>query len=146
MERGGIPVYDLVQAAQYLVKPRTDMKEFIKTMRPADLPLDVQKDYWDARAKKQRFEEKASQLWRTEDVVTVLGDMFKMIKNTMNLWVDSIEDQSDLTGAQKKLLVQLVDGLQNEIYQELIALHNKQKTPNSKVRYEEEKEDEDDEV
>jgi hypothetical protein len=130
--RGGAPLFDLAQAAGYLVKPKIDIKEFIKSVRPADLPPYLQSEFWEAQVKRQKFEENAGELWRTEKVIALYAETFKLIKDTMNLWVDSIERESGLTGEQRDKLTQLVDGLQSEMHSRLLTLQEKEeKTANS---------------
>lgn len=132
-ERANMPIYDFVQAASYLVKPRVDIAEYIRTLKPNDLPNDLQKEYWDAQLKRQTFELKSGQLWRTEDVLETFGEVFKRIKTTMQLWVENIERKQGLSADQRTLLVQMVDGLQNDIHEQLIDLAKTRSTPSSRA-------------
>lgn len=130
--RGGAPLFDLAQAAGYLVKPKIDIKQWVKSLRPADLPPYLQSEFWEAQVKRQKFEENAGELWRTEKVIALYAETFKLIKDTMNLWVDNIERESGLTNEQRDKLTQLVDGLQSEIHSRLMTLQGKEeKTANS---------------
>jgi len=129
--RGGAPLYDLAQAAAYLVKPKIDIQQWVKSLRPADLPPYLQSEFWEAQVKRQKWEENAGDLWRTEKVIALYADTFKLIKDTMNLWTDNIERKSGLTAEQRDTLTQLVDGLQDEIYQKLMTLQDRgEKTAN----------------
>lgn len=128
---GDIPLFDIAQAASYLTKPKIDVGEWVKSLRPADLPPFLQNEFWDAQNKRQKWEENAGDLWRTEKVVEVFADVFKLIKETMQLWTDSIERKEGMTGEQRKLLSQMIDGLQDELYKKLVDFSKLQKTPNS---------------
>lgn len=128
--RGGAPLFDVAQAAGYLVKPKINIQEWVKSLRPADLPPYLQSEFWEAQNKRQKYEENAGELWRTEKVIALYADTFKMIKDTMNLWVDNIERKNGMTGEQRDMLVQLVDGLQEEIHSRLLTLKDREdKTP-----------------
>jgi hypothetical protein len=95
---GDAPMFDLAQAAAFLVKPKINIGEWVKSLRPADLPPYLQSEFWDAQNKRQKWEENAGELWRTEKVIEVFADVFKHIKETMQQWQDSIERKEGLTG------------------------------------------------
>lgn len=129
--RGNSVVFDLAQAAAYLVKPKIDIKEFMKSVRPQDLPPYLQSEFWEAQVKRQKWEENAGELWRTEKVVELYAETFKLMKDTMNLWVDGLERENGLTNEQRDFLIQAVDGLQKELHQKLVGLQDRdEKTPN----------------
>lgn len=125
--------YDLKQAARYLVKPVFDAKKYIQTMKPSELPTHLQKDYWAGQLARQKYEENAGQLWRAEAVLEVLGETFKTIKFTMQLWADNLERSTGLSNEQRELLRGMVDGLQDEIYQALVEGAKARRTPSSKA-------------
>lgn len=115
---GNTPLYDFVEAASYLVKPKFDLK----TMKAKDLPPELQDTVWAARLKQQKWEEKAGQLWRTSAVLTVLGDAFMLIKNTMQLWTEDARLARTLTDDQRAALIEMVDGLQKDLHTELVGM------------------------
>jgi hypothetical protein len=127
---GDTPVFDLAQAAAYLVKPKIDIREWVKSLRPADLPPYLQSEFWDAQNKRQKWEENAGDLWRTNAVIEAFADTFKLIKETMQQWTDNIERREGLTSEQRAILMQMNDGLQDELYQKLVEFSKKRKTPN----------------
>lgn len=112
-------LYDLAEAAEYLVKPKADSKEIIKALRKEDLPPALNTAFWDAQLKRQKWEENAGQLWRTETIRSVIGGMFQTIKFTIQLWADTIERQTGLTEDQRALLNELTDELQAEMFASL---------------------------
>jgi hypothetical protein len=122
-------IYSLPVAARYLVKPVFDVQKYIANMKPTELPPQLQRDYWDSALKRQKWEENAHHLWRTEAVLEIFGEVFKRIKFSMQLWADNLERVTGLTSEQRKLLVGMVDGLQNDIYDQLVAFQQESKTP-----------------
>lgn len=122
-------VYSLPIAARYLVKPVFDVQKYLSTMKASELPNGLQKDYWDAALKRQKWEENAGHLWRTEAVLEVLGEAFKNIKFSMQLWADNLDRVTGLTEEQRKLLVGMVDGLQDELYENMVRRAQEKSTP-----------------
>lgn len=114
-------VYSLPVAVRYLVPPAISTDQFIKTMKPGDLPVAFQQSFWDAALKRQKWEENAGELWRSAKVQEVLGSTFQTIKFTIQLWTDTLERQVGLTPEQRKLLVAMTDSLQEDIYKSLLA-------------------------
>lgn len=121
-------VYSLPIAARYLVKPVFDVTSYLKNMKPSELPPVLQSAYWDALNKKQKWEENAGHLWRTERVIEVFGDTFKTIKNDMQLWPDTIEREVGLTEEHREVLLKLIDALQDELYQTLVKMAKQKQT------------------
>lgn len=122
MERNNQPVYDFVEACQCLVKPVLDITAFIKSLNVRELPPLLQREFWDARTKRQKYLENAGDLWRTSDVREAFADIFKLLKTAMQLWVDSLDRQVTLAPDQHALLVLAVDGLQSDIHKRILDL------------------------
>lgn len=117
--RGGGRLYDVATAAQYLVNPKLELGSYLKSLKPADLPTNLQASMWDARLKRQKWERYAGDLWPTDRVLDVLTDVFTTMRTTMQLWVDDL-DRHGLTDKQREHLVARVDSLQNDIYAVLV--------------------------
>lgn len=122
-------LYDLREAAPYLVKPVMNVKEYLKSVRPEELPTKLQDKYWSALMRRIKYEERAGMLWRTEKVLFVLGEMFQTIKFSLQLWADNLERATGITTEQRAYLRDMVDGLQDEIYSKLKELEKESKTP-----------------
>lgn len=114
-------LYDLKVAAAFLVTPAFSTAEYMRAVKRNELPAALQQAVWDALLKRQRWEENAGQLWRTDKIREVLGSTFQTIKFTMQLWVDSIEQQSELSDEHRTLIIGLVDVLQQDIYDALVS-------------------------
>lgn len=124
------PIYNFVQACSFLVEPKVDIKEYLKTIRPSELPPALHKDFWDAMNKHLKWSEAAGDLWHTEDVMGVFGEVFKLVKTTSQLWVDNLERIRELTPDQRDALVRAVDGLQDDVYRALVELPKQRQTVN----------------
>lgn len=115
--RRGSPVYDVYDAAPFLVKPQFDIEKYIRELKPTDLPASLQKDFWNAQIARQKFEEEAGKLWRSERVTKVLVETFKLLREQIVLFGDNASRQTGLTPEQRKLIDSMTDSL-------LDALHN----------------------
>lgn len=138
--QGGF-VYELDKAAAYLVKPKFNIEEYLKGMSISELPTKLQNAYWDAQIKRQKWEENAQNLWRTEKVVEVFGAVFQTIKFAMQLWPDDLERAAALTVEQREKLQAALDGLQNDLHGRLVMQANSAATK-AQIAEEEEPEDE----
>jgi hypothetical protein len=130
-ERGGVPLYDFVEAAGYLVQPKVDIATWIKSQRVQDLPPHLAPGVWQAMRHKQAWERDAGQLWETEDVLRVFGATALMMKDRMQLWADTIAENTTMTDDQRDRLMQLVDALQADIHRDLVTLPSQSKTRSS---------------
>lgn len=126
----GTPLYDLPEAASFLIKPRVDIEEYIKGIKPDQLPERLREAYWSAKLKSQRWEEKAGQLWRTEKVLERFSEILQSMRVKLQLIPDRVERESGLTPEQHEIIRKIVDGVQDEIYQELVEFARTGKTPN----------------
>lgn len=109
-------LYDLSVAASYLVEPRIDPEDIIKSLRKEDLPPSISTAYWDAQLKRQKWEEQAGQLWRTETISAVIGSMFQTIKFTIQLWADTLEQKTGISEEQREALNKMTDELQTNMF------------------------------
>ena len=116
--------YDLKDAAPYLVRPKISAASFLKAVKKAELPPPLTQSFWDAMLKRQKYEENAGDLWRTDKIRQVLGETFQSMKFTIQLWVDTIERVDGLSNTQRKTLIRLVDQLQQDLFDALVQ--NKQ--------------------
>ena len=112
--------YHIRDAAKYMIDPAFTPEDFIEIMSKNKLPNAINKEFWDAMLKKQKWEENAGDLWRTSRVREALTDTFQTIKFTMQLWVDSLERQAAISNEQRVIIVTMVDALQLEVYTSLV--------------------------
>ena len=126
----GQPLYDLPEAAQYLVEPLIDIKEYLRTAKPDQLPTHLQVAYWSAMDKRQRWEEKAQRLWRTEMVMGRFAEVLAETRMRLQQIPDRIERVTGLTIEQYRIIRIAINEVQEEIYNEIIALSKGAKTFN----------------
>lgn len=132
----GAPTWLIRDVARYLTEVRSDVPEkeirayLIKT-KGAGLPATLQKDFWDAMMKRQKWEEAAGDLWRTEKVMLVLAEAFKKIKTSSLLWVDNLDRTEGITSEQRAILASNVDGLLDDIYMTLVEMQTETETTNN---------------
>lgn len=109
-------LYDLSTAAAYLVEPKVSVEDVLAQIKREDLPPAINTAFWDAQLKRQKWEENAGQLWRTETIRQTIGGMFQTIKFTIQLWGDTIERQVGLSEEQRDILNTLSDKLQQDMF------------------------------
>lgn len=126
--RANQPEYDFVQAASYLVEPKIDISAYLKTLQPKHLPPYLQDTFWAGQLKRQQWETRAGHLWPTNDVLAVFGTTFMLLKDTMQLWVENLDEQGILTAEQRTKIRQMVDGLQEDLHAQLVEMPNKRET------------------
>ena len=127
-KRNGGPLYRIADAAAVLVKPKVDLVAYVKSLRPNDLPPMLNDAYWSAMLKRQKWEENAGDLWRTEAVLEVFGDLALSFKTTVNLWVEEVDRQESLSPGQRKILTGLADKLLEQVYEVMVEAPRKKKT------------------
>lgn len=126
----GTPLYDLPEAASYLVTPRVDMEEYIKSIKPDQLPERLREAYWSSKLKSQRWEEKAGHLWRTELVLERFSDILQSMRVKLQLIPDRVERATGLDVEQREIVTAIVDDVQDEMYQNLVTFAKEGATPN----------------
>lgn len=125
---GGHPLYNFLQATQYLVKPQVDPVEVVKRLTAGDLPASLQKDVWDAKLKQQKWAVNAGDLWPTDDVLEVLGDAFQRLKTTTQLWIDQLSESRALSPELRQELTGLIDGLNRDLHDALVRMPAERQT------------------
>jgi hypothetical protein len=122
-------LYDLKVAAPYLVDPAFSTRDYMRALKAGDLPPALSNAVWQGLLARQRWEENAGDLWRTEAVREVLGDTFQTIKFQIQLFPDTVERHAELSDRQREIIRELCDALQQEIYDSLVRRAADRKTP-----------------
>lgn len=118
--RTGHPYYLINVAAAYLIDPLRDRKDFLDNIKAADLPEKLRESFWNAKIKEMKFKVLAGELWTTQSVMDVLSDTFQLISGKTKLWVDDLEEVTQLNDDQRRYLNTMVDDLISEIRKALI--------------------------
>lgn len=119
--RAGVNVYSIRDAAAYLVKPGYSIEQYIRNMHFSDLPVGLQKEFWAGLKSRQSYEIQAGDLWPTAQVVEALAEAFKEARMTILLFPETVERETSVSDAQRKVLRRLVDGLIEELRKGLVA-------------------------
>ena len=109
-------LYLIKDAAPYLVQPKMDPEQLIRTMKSQDLPPHLQNQFWQAAVTRLKWERDAGELWLTEDVLDAFGEMFKLIKTSSQLWPDTVAEMVGLSDEQRTALQDQVDMLLTEVH------------------------------
>lgn len=118
---GGRPVYRIRDVARLFVKPNADDIALVIAKTSArDLPPQLQKDFWAAQEARQKYEERAGKLWRSEVVSDAFMETFKTIRMTMNLMADAVERETALDAKQRATIIAITDDLLAELSRKLI--------------------------
>ena len=129
----GRPMYDFKTAAAYLVPPvSADFTSRLRTMSVKDLPPALAPAIRKAMLDEQTWQVRAGNLWRSEDVQTVFGEVFLLFKDTTQLWVETLNDRGDLSGAQWSAMREMVAALQTELHTRLVEMPRERRTPSSR--------------
>lgn len=120
--RGDAPLYYIREAAPYLVKPKLDIAATLKSMRTQDMPVHIRKEFWQAKESELRYKTRAGELWHTQDVIAVFGKVFSEIRDSLQTWDNTLDQATSLTDGQRKLIRQMLFGLQENIHVKLVEL------------------------
>lgn len=120
-EANGHPRYDFKEAMQKLARPSPEqVMEYVKKMRPNDLPPMMQSEFWNAQLRRQKFERDANNTWHTEDVLSAFAEVFKAVRTAAQLMADATERETGLTPAQRTIITSLGDAMLADVRTKLI--------------------------
>lgn len=129
ISNSGYAYYSVRDVVPRLIAPEMPIEEYLATLKPEQLPEQLRESYWNVQIKSQKVRLAAGDLWRTTDVIEVLGEVFKHVKNTVQLWGDTIEEQtSPMTPEQRQVLAALTDKLQQDIHDTVVEQASKHRT------------------
>ena len=137
----GNPLYDFVEAAELIVEPKVDVEKYLTTLKPEKLPERLREGYWNAKLKRQRWEEKAGDLWRTEVVIERFSEVLLELRMMLQLIPDSVERAAGLSDEQHRVVRSVIDDIQTKMHEQLIKYAADRLTPSQLGE-----EDEDDDV
>ena len=115
-----LPLYDFMEAISYLVDPKIDIEDWIKSQNASTLPNHISKPFWEAMNAKRRYMTSARQLWHDQDVLEVLGRTAMMIREETRLWIENLPGKADMTDAQYGALTKAVAELLEQIHDRLV--------------------------
>jgi hypothetical protein len=112
--------YRVRDAAPFLCEMKMDPEEMIKNITPSKLPPALQDAFWKAQNSRQKWEENRGDLWRTARVFEVVSGAFKVIRLTLMMLTDTIQQRTALSDEQRKIIQEVVvDGLMQSLREKL---------------------------
>lgn len=111
--RAGSPIFDVGEAARYLVKPIWSIEEYISRMTHMDLPMMLRKEFWAGMRSRQIYEKEAGDLWPTDKVQEHMAEVLKVIALSLRLTADTVERETGLTEAQRQIVLSMMDDALN---------------------------------
>lgn len=129
--RNGTKLYNPREALPCLVQPH-DLKKHIAQMNPRELPERLRKEYWSARKAEMDVRQRAGDLWSSDDVRKMFGDLMKLTKDNVLLWADTVGETSVLSAEQveaiddlgRSLLLQFAEAIQQYSSNDNTFSHN----------------------
>lgn len=122
LTESGRELYAIRDVAPYVIdiSAVVDIAEIIKTTSLKKLPPELTKNFWDAANSRKKHLEDNGELWRTEAVLEVLLDVFKVMRRSVTLFIDTIGDRTETTPKQRQLITEMGDGLLASLRDDLI--------------------------
>jgi len=104
-------LYSVMDAAKLFIDVQLDSKALVQLMKKGDMPPALNAEFWRAQLNRQEFEKKAGDLWHTDRVLEAMSSAFKVCRQQIVLFTDTIETQTQLSVDQRKILRTLSDQL-----------------------------------
>ena len=118
--KGSYVKYRIRDAAPYLIDLKVDPEEYLKNLSPSKLPPALQDSFWKALLSRQKYEENKGDLWRTARVVEVIASAFKVVRLTILMFADNVQQQTELSDHQRTIIQDMTDGLLAELNKSLV--------------------------
>lgn len=113
-------VYPLWEAMQAMTNSGggiddQQLEEAIKSMKPAQLPVALQSEFWKAQRSRNEYLTENQDLWRTGKVQTAVATIFKVVRQSMTLLEDNVDQQTALTPRQRDIVRGIADSVLGEL-------------------------------
>jgi hypothetical protein len=120
----GISLYEVGEAAKYLVRVKLTDKQIMDTitrMDPRDFPPMTSKMFWEGLMQRRKYEEQASELWHTSDIAKVAADSFNSLRMSLLLLPDELVDEAGLNDQQRVIVRDMVDSALGSLEKALVS-------------------------
>lgn len=108
-ERRGTPFWRISTAAAYLVTPMGDLENYLRRIKPSDLPPKFQKEFWTALNLRTKYYQARGDLWSTSRVYEVVSKILSIVRSTSRLFVDELESNTTLTTKHRDAIQKEMD-------------------------------------
>lgn len=121
--------YRLADVHNY-VHPPTDreLDWFTRNIKPEQLPEKVRSSFWIAKIKRLAYLNAAGQVFSADAVRTLFVGVFKTLRTTVEMWVDTVAENAEMTTEQRTILDQCVAGLLRDMHVNVTGFLASQKT------------------
>jgi len=89
--------------------------EHIRSMKPSQLPVAIQAEFWSAQTKRLKYLEEVGDLWRTNAVQKMVAELLKIARQSMTLLEDNVDQQTALTPRQRDIVRAVADSVLAEM-------------------------------
>lgn len=107
--RRGYKVYNIGEAASRIITPGYEIEDFIRQMSPQELPVLLQKEFWNGQRARLEYERQMGNLWPTEDVKDLCGELLTPVRMTILLLNDDVAREVGVTDAQRDVIRRVTD-------------------------------------
>lgn len=122
------PLYDFKTVVAHLVKPRMDLRTYLRSLNPADMPQNISKVFWEAERIRTKALLEAGEAWPTEKVLMVMAEANKMVNDRIPLLVEGMREEG-LTDEQLKKLEAACDQFRKDVHEAFVTFPQQQATP-----------------
>ena len=122
------PLYDFVVAVEHLVKPKMNLRTYLRSLNPADMPQNISKVFWEAERIRTKALVEAGEAWPTESVLQVMSQANKMVNDRIPLLIEAMREEG-LTDDQMKKLEAACDQFRNDVHEAYVEFPKQQSTP-----------------
>lgn len=113
-------VKDLAPALAKKAFTEQEVEMLIKKMGTTDLPPILKKEYWAAMRSRQLFEKEQATLVKADEVVQMIGDLFKTLRMSLLLARDLVERETELTDRQRYIVTENIDRALESAHAEIV--------------------------
>lgn len=122
------PLYDFVTAVEHIVKPKMNLRTYLRSLNPADMPQNISKVFWEAERIRTKALVEAGEAWPTEAVIQVMSQANKMVNDRIPLLIEAMREEG-LTDDQMKKLEEACDQFRNDVHEAYVEFPKSQSTP-----------------
>ena len=134
---GDEKLYSIPHACTLIMLENVDQRRQLKGLRSDDLPRRMRKDFWLARLRKLKLEERHGHLWRTEFIRELVAEAFKNLNSAIQLVPDNVDKESELSKSEREQINTITDRMRDRAYRRLKDHRDTSSTPSVASEYEE---------
>lgn len=116
------PLYNFLDAMAYLIPPRGNIEDWFAQQNAASLPPYVNKMWWDSAHQRNRVMLQSNDLWTTESVMAVFGEIAMLIRQEVKMWVEDLPEKELLNDQQYNALIDATNRLIDDVREKLIDM------------------------